>query len=442
MTTFIIADRVKETSTTTGTGTLTLAGAVSSFRTFTSVMSNTNTCYYAIQHLTANEYEIGLGTLATSTTLTRTAVFKSSNANAVVSLSSGTKEVFIVAPAQQVIPYEFALFGDGSDGDVSLSSGTTSLTRDMYYNNLTLTGTAKFATSGYRVFVRGILDISAAGNGCINRDGTNGVNASSATGASAPAAQSASTVGGSGNGGAGGTGSTTTGAQAAAPTNLTPANGGAGGLGAAGGSGTSGAGGGTRAGATVANPVSYRHFTQNLLRGVSIMSGGAGGAGGAGGGGDGTAGAGGGSGGNGGCIVWVSARFVNRSGSTADGAISCVGGNGGNGFTPAAGARGGGGGAGGGGGGYIYFAYGALLGSTATNCFSAGGGTGGNGGNATGAGVGGNGGTGGAGGRIAKIDLGAGTYTEAFGTTGTTGNSASGTTGGTGGAGDTEKVNL
>ena len=96
-----IFDRVKETSTTTGTGTLTLAGAVSGFRSF-SVVGNGNQTYYCIELNT--EWEVGIGTYTTSgTTLSRDIVLASSNAGALVSFSAGSKNVFITDPAEAVL---------------------------------------------------------------------------------------------------------------------------------------------------------------------------------------------------------------------------------------------------------------------------------------------------------------------------------------------------
>mgnify|MGYP000057577837 CR=1 FL=1 len=90
----VIDDRVQETSTTTGTGTLTLAGAVSGYRTFSGEIGNGNTTYYVIWNTTvATEFETGLGTVAAGT-LARTTVFESSNAGAAVNFSAGTKLVF------------------------------------------------------------------------------------------------------------------------------------------------------------------------------------------------------------------------------------------------------------------------------------------------------------------------------------------------------------
>lgn len=95
-------DRVKDTSTTTGTGTLTLANsAPTGFRTFGSVLSDADTCFYAIATSGSAEWEVGIGTYtASGTTLARTTVLASSNSNNAVNLSSGTKDVFMPTPAQ------------------------------------------------------------------------------------------------------------------------------------------------------------------------------------------------------------------------------------------------------------------------------------------------------------------------------------------------------
>ena len=96
-------DRVKDTSTTTGTGTLTLANsAPTGFRTFGSVLSDSDTCFYAVVLQSGAEWETGIGTYTTSgTTLARTKVLASSNSGAAVNFSSGTKDVFITHPASQ-----------------------------------------------------------------------------------------------------------------------------------------------------------------------------------------------------------------------------------------------------------------------------------------------------------------------------------------------------
>lgn len=101
----IVKDRVQETSTTTGTGTLTLAGAVSGFQTFSSAIGNGNTTYYAI--VGGSEWEVGLGTVAAGT-LARTTVIASSTGSA-VSFSAGTKNVFCTYPADRAIAQDSTL---------------------------------------------------------------------------------------------------------------------------------------------------------------------------------------------------------------------------------------------------------------------------------------------------------------------------------------------
>ena len=100
----VINDRVKETTTTTGTGTVSLAGAVTGFETFAAGIGNSNTVYYCIAHQDQAEFEVGLGTLdGTSANLTRTTVISSSNSDAAVNFTSGTKDVFCTLPASKSV---------------------------------------------------------------------------------------------------------------------------------------------------------------------------------------------------------------------------------------------------------------------------------------------------------------------------------------------------
>ena len=124
----ILADRVRETSTTTGTGALSLAGAVVGYQTFSSAIGNTNTCYYAISNPGIAEWEVGIGTYATSgNTLTRTTVLKSSNANAAVSFSAGTKDVFVTYPAGKSV-YQDASGNVTLTGALTVTGGVDKLT--------------------------------------------------------------------------------------------------------------------------------------------------------------------------------------------------------------------------------------------------------------------------------------------------------------------------
>lgn len=100
----VLADRVQETTTTTGTGTVTLAGAVSGFQTFAAV-GNGNSTYYTIAGQTGTEWEVGIGTYtASGTTLSRTTVLSSSNSGSLVTFSAGTKNVFVTYPASVAVP--------------------------------------------------------------------------------------------------------------------------------------------------------------------------------------------------------------------------------------------------------------------------------------------------------------------------------------------------
>ena len=100
----VLNDRVKETTTTTGTGTFTLAGAVTGFETFGTGAGNSNTTYYAVTLPGSAEFEVGLGTLSSdSSTLARTTVISSSNSDNAVNFSAGTKTIFCTLPASKTV---------------------------------------------------------------------------------------------------------------------------------------------------------------------------------------------------------------------------------------------------------------------------------------------------------------------------------------------------
>ena len=99
----VIKDRVKETSTTTGTGTLTLAGAATGFQSFAAI-GNGNTTFYTIALVSSNEWEVGIGTYTSSgTTLSRGTILSSSNSGNAVNFSAGTKDVFVTYPSERAI---------------------------------------------------------------------------------------------------------------------------------------------------------------------------------------------------------------------------------------------------------------------------------------------------------------------------------------------------
>jgi len=98
---FVINDRVKETTSTTGTGTLDLSGASLGFESFVSGIGTGNSTFYCIAG--GSEFEVGIGTVtdATPDTLSRTTVISSSNADSLVNFTAGTKDVFCTLPAKK-----------------------------------------------------------------------------------------------------------------------------------------------------------------------------------------------------------------------------------------------------------------------------------------------------------------------------------------------------
>jgi hypothetical protein len=102
----VLADRVKETTTTTGTSDFALGGAVSGFQTFSAGVGNSNTTYYAVS--LGSDFEIGLGTLSSDgLTLARTTVYQSSNSDTKVSFAAGSKDIFVTYAADKAV-YEDA----------------------------------------------------------------------------------------------------------------------------------------------------------------------------------------------------------------------------------------------------------------------------------------------------------------------------------------------
>ena len=337
-------------------------------------------------------------------------------------------------------------FGNGSDGNVTVT-GALTLTRDMFYNNLTLNSAAAITTAGYRIFVAGTLDISAAPAGAIKWN----------------SAASSTNLGSSGGNGAGG---------AQAGTGLPGNAGSAGTSGKQGGAslaaGTGGAGYGTLGGAAGAGAASAYQpsgYVPNCPTGL-ILSGttltlplaasGAPGGGGGGGASD-MSGTAGGAGALGGGTVVIIANVIYRGTNTTAGIIQAKGGNGtagvngGNGGVE--GSSGGGGGGSGGGGGWIVIIANVLTGSAITGAIYVSGGAGANGGvggfnTSNLPGAGGGGGASGGSGVVEIYNSSASTVTlvaTSAGTAGTAGAAGIGSAGGIAGIGasaNIKQVNL
>ena len=164
----VINDRVKETTTTTGTGAISLGGAVTGFETFAAGIGNSNTVYYCIAHQTAAEFEVGLGTLdGDSSDLTRTTVISSSNSDSAVDFSAGTKDVFCTIPASKLI-FEDAN-NDATIGRNLTVTGDLTITGDDITMNTNTSGAALIGdgTNFNPVAISGDITIAANGTAAI-----------------------------------------------------------------------------------------------------------------------------------------------------------------------------------------------------------------------------------------------------------------------------------
>ena len=154
----VLNDRVKETTTSTGTGTVNLAGAETNFETFVAGVGNTNTTYYAIVHQSAAEFEVGLGTVSDSSpdTLSRTTILSSSNSDSAVNFSSGTKDVFCTLPASKAVH-------EDASGNVTLP-GTLDVDGGITVDNITIDSTEIDLSSGdLTIDVEGDIILDANG---------------------------------------------------------------------------------------------------------------------------------------------------------------------------------------------------------------------------------------------------------------------------------------
>ena len=165
----VINDRVKETSTTTGTGVFSLNGAITGFENFVTGIGNTNTTYYAIFLEGTDEWEVGLGTVADAATdtLTRNTVITSSNSDNAVDFSSGTKNVFCTLPASK------AVYLDANGDAVGVQGGNIETLGNTFtnWNNVNSNTTTTLATTS-NAFLAGIITVSANAIWTIGGNGT------------------------------------------------------------------------------------------------------------------------------------------------------------------------------------------------------------------------------------------------------------------------------
>ncbi len=137
----VLANRVRETCTSPGTGAVTLLGAVTGFQSF-SIIGNGNTTYYTISDQSGSRWEVGIGTYTSSgTSLSRDVVLSSSSGTSLVNFNSGTQDVYVVYPSEK------SVYTDASN-NVSLP-GSISATSLIDSGNLTFTGTGNRITGDF-----------------------------------------------------------------------------------------------------------------------------------------------------------------------------------------------------------------------------------------------------------------------------------------------------
>jgi hypothetical protein len=160
---FVVNDRVQETTISTGTSTINLAGAVTGFESFVSGIGNGNSTYYAIQE--GNQFEVGTGTVTSGSpnTLSRTTVFSSSNSDNLVNFSAGTKNVFCTLPASKAVLVNTSnnvIVGNNNTNTAITTRGTGDIT--ISTNEGTNSGSISIADG-----VNGDITIAANGTGQI-----------------------------------------------------------------------------------------------------------------------------------------------------------------------------------------------------------------------------------------------------------------------------------
>ena len=343
-----------------------------------------------------------------------------SNASSLVAYGDGTPlsmgTTNVSDALDQLKYYRASIFGTGSDGPATIST-TVTLTKDMYYSDLTIASGGNLKPNGFKIFVSGTLDLTAAPASGIAFNGTNGHAGTATSGGSVTFASASGTMGANSSGiqganGQGGTGRT----GGSASSNM--AMGGASNASGAGGAGSGGSGGPSVAGAARTAYI-FGNTSTALRLGMSLLNGGAEASGGSGGGGDGvTVGGGGGGGGSSGGVIAIFARNINRGASTGIGCIIVQGGSGGNGGTAGGTNCGGGGGGAGGPGGWVHIVCESLIGTQVAQAIYAGGAPGGTGGGKTGTGVVGNGGHGGDAGTVEILVTSTASFSQSLGGSG------------------------
>jgi len=169
----VLADRVRETTTTTGTGSVTLAGAYTGFQTFLAGIGNSNSTYYTIANVVTGEWEVGIGTYtASGNTLSRTTVLASSNSNALVNFAAGSKDVFVTQPAERAVYVE---------GTNVVAANSATVPNSLLANSSLTLGSTALTLGATTTSVAGLTLTTAAVNGTLGATTPSTVAATSVT---------------------------------------------------------------------------------------------------------------------------------------------------------------------------------------------------------------------------------------------------------------------
>ncbi len=153
----VVADRVQETSVTSGTGTLTLAGAVAGFQTFSTAIGNSNTTFYTIYDPVAYDWEVGIGTVGAGTLARTTVLSNSSGTTSLISFASNSKFVFCTYPAEKSINYD--------------ADGVATIGETLGYSDTGIIGSFTSTVAGYNQVI--VQNKSTATNASANLNVSN-----------------------------------------------------------------------------------------------------------------------------------------------------------------------------------------------------------------------------------------------------------------------------
>ena len=162
----VLKDRVLETASAPGTGTVTLLGATAGYQTFSAAIGNANTTYYTIADQSGANWEVGVGTYTTSgNTLTRNTVLSSSNGGSLVNFNAGTQNVFVTYPSEEAVYNNGTSIVGPTGSSVAVANGgtgATTLTGYVYGNGTSaMTASNTIPTSA----LTGTLAVGNGGTG-------------------------------------------------------------------------------------------------------------------------------------------------------------------------------------------------------------------------------------------------------------------------------------